>query len=378
MSGNRVGYTPDWIYKQKSGLVKIEQVVKDLLYRTLHYLSNGGSMNNYIGIDVAKATLQIYIPKNQLDIEFANTKAGLNRLYKKLTTIYTEGLQDLVFVYESTGSYSRPLEQFCQKKEINCFKVGAYQSASFSKTIKNRNKTDKVDARMLSAMHILVSESDIKIPLRDEDAHQLRSYIKYYQSLNKEKTRLKNYLEAAVFNQEDQYVLNQVKKRIKQIDKEQDKLIALSMVVIKANSDYFTAYENITSITGIGQKSGIVLLYLFLRYPNASRQQITALTGLDPIQKESGTSLKRKTRISKQGTNLVRGVLYMPMLCIVQHNDEMKCFYDRLIGVGKLKMSAQIAVMRKVVLLAHSLYKNNQIYDKTKYLDTINFDKKVA
>ncbi len=335
-------------------------------------------MDNYIGIDVAKASLQIFIPKGQLDLDYANTKAGLNNLYKRLKTIYKESLSDLVFVYESTGSYSRPLEQYCQEKEINCFKVGAYQSASFSKTIKNRNKTDKVDARMLCAMYVIIKAGDVKVPYRDEDAHKLRSYIKYYQSLNKEKTRLKNYLEGAAFNQEDQYVLNQVKKRIKQIDQEQDKLMALCMVVIKANSEYFNAYENMTSIKGVGQKSGIVLLYLFLRYPNASRQQITALTGLDPIRNESGTSVKRMTRISKQGTNLVRGILYMPMLCIVQYNDEMKCFYDRLVGTGKPKMSAQIAVMRKVILLAHSLYKNNKKYDETKYLDYINVDKRAA
>ncbi|TXL06436.1 IS110 family transposase [Methylococcaceae bacterium CS1] len=328
-------------------------------------------MSHFIGIDVAKATLQVYIPQGQVDLEFANTTSGLHKLYKTLKLSYKESLQELVLVYESTGCYSRPLEEFCQKKEINCFKVGAYQSASFSKTIKNRNKTDKVDARMLSAMQILVGKGDIKIPYRDDDAHQLRSYIKYYQSLNKEKTRQKNYLEAAEINQEDDYILKQVRKRIKQIDKEQENFMALSMKLIKANTEYLNAYENITSIKGLGQKSGIVLLYLFLRYPNASRQQITALTGLDPVQRESGTSLKHKTRMSKQGISLVRGLLYMPILSTVQHNDEMKRFYERLVESGKVKMSAQIAVMRKVVLLAHSLYKNNEKYDETKYLNFI-------
>ncbi len=328
-------------------------------------------MSHFIGIDVAKATLQIYIPQGEIDLEFANTASGLHKLYKTLKLSYKKSLQELVFVYESTGCYSRPLEEFCQKKEINCFKVGAYQSASFSKTIKNRNKTDKVDARMLSAIHILACEGDIKVPYRDEDAHQLKSYIKYYQSLNKEKTRQKNYLEAAEINQEDGYILKQVKKRITQIDKEQENLMTLSMKLIEANAEYFNAYKNITSIKGLGQKSGIVLLYLFLRYPNASRQQITALTGLDPVQRESGTSLKHKTRISKQGISLVRGLLYMPILSTVQHNDEMKRFYERLIESGKVKMSAQMAVMRKVVLLAHSLYKNNERYDETKYLNFI-------
>ncbi|TXL23141.1 hypothetical protein BMR03_04490 [Methylococcaceae bacterium HT2] len=61
----------------------------------------------------------------------------------------------------------------------------------------------------------------------------------------------------------------------------------------------------------------------------------------------------------------------MPILSTVQHNDEMKRFYERLVESGKVKMSAQIAVMRKVVLLAHSLYKNNEKYDETKYLNFI-------
>ena len=249
--------------------------------------------------------------------------------------------------------------------------MGAYQSASFSKTIKNRNKTDIVDARMLSAMSILASEKDIKVPYRDEMAHQLRSYIKYYQSLNKERTRHKNYLEASEINQEDSYVLKQLKKRILQIDKEQEHLMILSMKLIKAIPQYFQAYENITSIKGMGQKSGIILLYFFSRYPHASRQQITALAGLDPVQKESGTSLRHKTRISKQGISLVRALLYMPILSTIQYNQEMKYFYERLTSSGKVKMSAQIAVMRKVILLAHSLYKNNEQYDETRYLNFI-------
>ncbi len=332
-------------------------------------------MNHFIGIDVAKSTLQVHIPQDQVDLEVANTKSGLQRLYNTLKRSYKSEFEHIVFVYESTGSYSRPLEEFCQEKSVRCFKVGAYQSASFSKTVKNRNKTDRVDARMLSAMQMLAGDGDIKIPHRDEVAHKLRSYIKYYQSLNKEKTRLKNYREAATFNQEDTYVLHQVEKRIKQIGKEQDNLMVLSMKLVKSNDDYFNAYENITSIKGIGQKCSIVLLYFFLRYPHTSRQQITALAGLDPVKKESGTSLKRKTRISKQGISLVRGILYMPMLCIVRHNDEMKSIYEHLVKAGKPKMSAQIAVMRKVVLLAHSLYKNNQKYDDNKYL---TFAKKAA
>ena len=111
----------DCIYKQKSGLAKNRAGSQDLLYRTLHHFHNGGSMDNYIGIDIAKATLQIFIPRGRLDLEFENSRTGLNQFYKQLKQIYQGEYQGLIFVYESTGSYSRPLEQFCQKKRDQLF-----------------------------------------------------------------------------------------------------------------------------------------------------------------------------------------------------------------------------------------------------------------
>jgi len=325
-------------------------------------------MDNYIGIDVAKSTLQVFIPKNDTDIEIENSSDGLKKLHSKLKKQYKNSIDDIVFIYESTGAYSTMLEQFSQEKKIKCFKVGAYQSSSFSKVIKNRNKTDIVDAQMLSQMHILAKEGDIKVPCRDNKAHQLRSYIKYHQSLIKEERRIKNYLEAATYNLEDKYILKQVKKKITQLEKEKEDILSKVIEIIKSNNVYYEAYKNIISIKGIGEKSAIILLYLFLKYPNASRQHITALSGLDPVQKSSGTSVQHKERISKQGLSLIREILFMPTMVAIQHNEEMRLIYDRLVERGKPKMLAQMAVMRKIILLAHSLYKNNQQYDSKKYL----------
>ena len=60
-------------------------------------------MENYIGIDIAKATLQVFIPKNDLDIEISNNEKGLKSLYSKLKKQYKKEIDDVVFVYESTG-----------------------------------------------------------------------------------------------------------------------------------------------------------------------------------------------------------------------------------------------------------------------------------
>lgn len=327
-------------------------------------------MDNYIGIDIAKSTLQVFIPRNETDMEIENSPEGLKKLYSKLKKQYKKSISDIVFVYESTGSYSTILEHYCQNKSIKCFKVGAYQSASFSKVVKNRSKTDKLDARMLSGMHILAKEGEIKVPFRDEKAHQIRSLIKYYQSLVKEERRKANYLEAATYNMEDSFVLKQVKRKITQLQKEQTEVINTIMEIINETPEYHEAYHNIISIKGVGEKSAIILLYLFLRYPNASRQQLTALCGLDPIQKSSGTSVQHKERISKQGLSLIRDILFMPTMVSVRYNEEMKLIYERLVNRGKPKMVAQMAIMRKIILLAHSLYKNKQKYDPQRYLQT--------
>lgn len=141
------------------------------------------------------------------------------------------------------------------------------------------------------------------------------------------------------------------------------------MDIISDNSAYLEAYNNIISIKGIGKKSSIILVYLFLRYPNASRQHITALCGLDPIQRNSGTSVQHKQRISKQGLSLIRDILFMPTLVAVRCNEEMKIIYDRLVDRGKPKPLAQMAVMKKIILLAHSLYKNKEQYYPSRYLN---------
>ena len=74
-------------------------------------------MNNYIGIDVAKATLQVYLPKNDIDIEIENNNQGLKTLYSKLKKQYKKDINEVVFVYESTGAYSTILEHFAEEKK---------------------------------------------------------------------------------------------------------------------------------------------------------------------------------------------------------------------------------------------------------------------
>ena len=113
----------------------------------------------------------------------------------------------------------------------------------------------------------------------------------------------------------------------------------------------------------MGQKGAIALLHLFLKYPEANQRQITSLAGLNPIYRQSGTSIQSKYTISKTGSKLYRGILFMGVFSAIRFDENFKTFYDRLIANGKHTTQAQIAVMRKIIITAHSLYRNDREYD---------------
>ena len=148
-------------------------------------------------------------------------------------------------------------------------------------------------------------------------------------------------------------------------------MIKLMKNIIISDEKMNLKFENISSIIGIGDRAAIALMHLFITYPEANRQEIVALVGLDAIENSSSTSIQRQTRISKKGNRVYRGMLFMSVLLAIQHNPYMKLFYDRLKKNGKHSTVAQIAVMRKIILIAHSLFKNNEPFNNEKYAKSI-------
>ncbi len=157
---------------------------------------------------------------------------------------------------------------------------------------------------------------------------------------------------------------------------EEKELVQKMLEMIKENKEYQERFSAITSLKGIGNISGLALFELFMRYLDASSKEIVALCGLDPIEVSSGSSIRRKSRISKQGSRLIRSTLFMPTLTAISHNPHMQMVYNRLKENGKQSTVAQIAVMRKMVVIAFSLFKNKQTYEMNRFISLD--EKKVA
>ena len=324
-------------------------------------------MYNCIGLDVSKKLIAVYIPINKVSLEIENNTKAFKSLYSKLKKLYKKDIDSLVFIFEPTGSYSFALTKFCKDKNIKSFLINPKQFSNHAKALGQRNKTDEVDSIVLSKSLHLARENEIKVPYINEEAEDIKELMSYYKFTSKQKTKTSNHLEALSAKDGNTYAINELKKSIKDLQKKEIDVLSKVHNIIEANDELFLKYNNIKTLSGIGKIGAIVLLHLFIKYPKANQRQITALAGLDPILKQSGTSINKKPRISKAGSKLYRGTLFMGVMSAIRLDENFNNFFTRLKENGKHTTVAQIAVMRKMIIIAHSLYKNNTQYNVDQY-----------
>ena len=109
-----------------------------------------------------------------------------------------------------------------------------------------------------------------------------------------------------------------------------------------------------------------ILAQLAVLAPHLDVRQWVAQAGLDPRQYSSGTSVHKKTRISKTGNRHLRRALYMPALVAIRHQPHLRAFYQHLLARGKTKMQALVATMRKLLHAIFGMFKHNELFDGAK------------
>jgi transposase len=186
----------------------------------------------------------------------------------------------------------------------------------------------------------------------------LVSYLTSYQFIQGQRVSVSNHLESIT----DPTLRKLLQAEFKRKQQLEEKLLSDIKAYISKQPGLAEDFQRLMSISGIGDKLAFSLLSLFRHYQGTNRAQITALVGLDPIDKESGSSVKGEIKISKNGNRHIRKMLYLPTLCAIQNNQKINVFYQRLINHHKPKKVAVIAAMRKLLLIAHAVYQNKTEY----------------
>jgi len=124
------------------------------------------------------------------------------------------------------------------------------------------------------------------------------------------------------------------------------------------------------SIDGVGKQIGLNMLAVLRGNEFTSAEQVAAYVGVAPVERRSGTSVHRRTKLSKMGSSSMRAKLYMGALTAISCNAHVKALYERLLLKGKAKMSAIGAAMRKQVHLCYGVLHTQQLYDKHYRIET--------
>jgi len=317
-------------------------------------------MSNYIGIDVSKQSLNLF--DGIKDYEVPNEKS-LKTLKKILNKAHGKEWRKVFLIYEPTGPYSNYLREFASLYQVRVNEINPKKSSNFSKVLGNRSKTDLIDSKMIYKFSALLKEEDFSVPKVDRIAEQLSSYLSSYKIIQKTKTMLSNHIHSKEYEVKlNPKLENSIKKEVNKFKDLEDELEKEMRVFAESTEEIKEDFLNLLTIKGIGVISAIALLCLFRKYQDANRSEITALVGLDPIRRESGTSLNGGKRISKAGSGLLRRILYFSCMSAIQYNDRIKLFYDHLIDNNKPKKVALIACMKKLVLIAHQIYIKKEKY----------------
>lgn len=300
----------------------------------------------YVGIDVSKKQLDIFIHPNNKYLNFKNDSVDIRKVVKKLALF-----PDALIVMESTGGYEKKLAIACAKEELSVAVVNPRQVRDFAKAMGKLAKTDKIDAQVIALFAAKIEPKpnvsfDENLLLLNEHAARRRQILGMI-------VMEKNRIDKASKQQKKsiQRIIKALEKELETIDKENQKLIDKTPELAKKK-------EILMSAKGIAEITATALLANLPEIGSLNRKQIAALAGLAPFNRDSGT-LKGKRTIWGGRTN-VRKALYMPTLGAIKFNPKIRAFYLALCQSGKTKMTALIACMRKLLTILNAMVKNSQ------------------
>lgn len=268
---------------------------------------------------------------------------------------------------EATGAYGLDLAlalSRCEGVEVMVANPRAVRR--FAEALLERNKNDRVDADVLEQFAQRMPFAAWVAPCAA--AMRLRAISRRLSALTATCTAEKNHLHAASLSRETpELIRKDIRQTIRRLEMSIKNLRAHAVATIKADATLHTRYKLALTASGIGSVSAIQILGELGWLPqDMDARQWVAHAGLDPRHQTSGTSVAKKPRISKTGNRHLRSSLFMPALAARRHDPALRAFADHLIAKGKTPMQALVAIMRKLLVALHAMFRDQQPFTSEK------------
>jgi transposase len=327
-------------------------------------------LKQVVGIDVAQKKIDVCLGRMDEHAStevyayrgFSNSEKGFMALILWVKK-HTGSEPAIRFVMEATGVYHEQLAYFLS---ANGFWVSIIMPNKISNFFKTRVVKTITDKSMAETIAMYGLEKTIENWTQPRKVYRdLRQLTRERNQLVEERTVVKNQLHAEqVRAYPNERTIDRVMVRLKMLNGQIKEIIDEISQINKEDKEIGAATKLMTTIPGIGLLTAVTILGEtdgFALITN--RRQLTSYAGLDVIAKESGTSVRAKPRISKKGNKHLRKAMYLPALSAIRHLGRYKDTYVRIVSKTGIKMKAAVAIQRKMLELAYTIYITGKPYD---------------
>jgi transposase len=298
----------------------------------------------FVGIDVAKARLDMAILPQGDHRAVANDEAGIADLVQEL-----QAAAPALIVLEATGGLEMRVVAALAAAGLPVAVVNARQVRSYARAIGRLAKTDLIDARVLAQFGQSVRPPCR--PIKDEQAQQLSALLSRRQQLLQmlvaEKVRLDGAMPAV--RRDLKAHISWLERRIRDTEGDLSRMLRDSPV-------WRTKEDLLSGVPGVGRVTVMTLISDLPELGALNRRQIAALAGLAPLNRDSGTM--RGRRAIWGGRERIRVALYMAVLSARRYNPVLRAMYERLVAAGKPKKVALVACMRKLLTILNAMLRD--------------------
>lgn len=315
------------------------------------------NISQWVGLDISKATLDVYIRPLGKALRFANTEEDISQLVEELKSTPLN-----LIVLEATGGLETELIIQLQAAGLPVALINPRQGRDFAKATGKLAKTDAIDAQILA--HFGEAMKPQVLAAESEESRQLSDLISRRRQLVEMRTAEKNRR-----NRARGKALADIEAHIDYLDQRLDELNQEIEQLTITDQQWREKVDLLKTMPGIGQVISATLVSDLPELGQLSAKQISRLVGVAPINHDSGQH--KGKRMIQGGRAHVRASLYMGAVVAMRHNRVIKAFYERLVERGKAKKLALTACVRKILVILNAMVRSHQPWQQQEPLQPI-------
>ncbi len=331
-------------------------------------------INNFVGIDVSKETLDFCLIQNGRKViskTIGNTPKEVKKCVTEMLKQPDGGLESTVFCMEHTGIYNLPLVKYLKGIEAKIWIESGVQIKKSMGMV--RGKNDQVDAYRI-AMYAFDKRTQMKLwKAPREVVERLAALLAHRSRLIKNQKQLQTPIKeqkrfwdkdlAKAIEKSTNVILKSVANQVIETEK---KILDL----IKSDERLNELYEYVTSVKGIGFVTAAHIIATTNEFISISEpKKFACYAGVVPFEHTSGTSVKGRPRVSQMANKSIKTLLHLSALTSIRGDGDMNEYYLRKVAEGKNKMSVINAVRNKLVLRIFACVRDKKFYEKNYQYD---------